>query len=212
MTETLRSLSKHFRKYNLGCGTLLFPEFLNIGYWANLGDGNLYEDFNGTKGAYMLNFDLRNGIPAEDNSLSLVYHCHMLEHLSYVEGISFTKECFRVLSPGGRMRIVVPDLELWINAYKNKNRFFFEEYRKVLDPSLHVTNGAIFMGMLHGHEHRCGYDFETLCWMLEDAGFSRLERKLYGDSSIEGISKMEPQHPLRTMESLCVECMKATSD
>ncbi|NDE46596.1 MAG: methyltransferase domain-containing protein [Betaproteobacteria bacterium] len=173
-----------------------------------MGDGNLYQDFNGVKGTYMLNFDLRGGIPAEDNSLDLIYHCHMLEHLSYLEGIKFTKECFRVLAPGGRMRIVVPDLELWINAYRDKNRFFFEEYRKVLDPNLHVTNGAIFMGMLHGHEHKCGYDHETLAWMLQASGFSQLERKLYADSAIEGISMMEPQHPLRTMESLCIECVK----
>jgi hypothetical protein len=106
------------------------------------------------------------------------------------------------------MRILVPDLELWINAYSSKNRFFFEQYRKILNSDIYVTNASIFMGMLHNHEHKCGYDFESLSWVLGNAGFIEIEKKLYADSQIEGIIEIEPSMPLRTMESLCVECVK----
>jgi predicted SAM-dependent methyltransferase len=200
--------SQHFKKFNLGCGDKLYKDFLNIGYWSALESGGLYKDLNGSIGTFMLNHDLVNGIPAEDNSLDLIYHSHMLEHLNYEDGISFIKECYRTLKPNGRMRILVPDLELWINAYSSKNRFFFEEYRKVLDKSIYVTNGSIFMGMLHNHGHKCGYDFESLKWLLEHVGFFEVNRTLYADSSIEDIEIIEPQLPLRVMESLCVECSK----
>jgi predicted SAM-dependent methyltransferase len=208
MDETLKNLSQTFKKYNLGCGTHFYPGFLNIGYWSNLGEGSVYKDLNGTQGTFMLNFDLRHGIPAQDDSLDLVYHSHMLEHLSYLDGITFLKECYRTLAPGARMRVLVPDLEIWINAYTNKNRFFFEEYRKVLDPEIYVTNASIFMGMLHNHEHKWGYDFDSLKWLVEHVGFVDVKRTLYADSTLEDILIMEPQMPLRIMETLCIECHK----
>lgn len=43
--------------------------------------------------------------------MDVVYHSHLLEHLQQEEGEGLTQECFRVLKPGGILRIVVPDLE-----------------------------------------------------------------------------------------------------
>lgn len=210
MKSELLDYSDHFKQYNLGCGTHIYNNFLNIGYWENLTKGGLYKDLNGTSGTIMLNYDLRDGIPARDNSLDLVYHSHMLEHLDYIEGIEFIKDCYRALKPGGRMRALVPDLELWINAYSSNNRFFFEEYRKVLDQEKYVTNASIFMGMLHNHGHKCGYDFETIKWVSEHAGFENVTKTLYADSSIDNIQDIEPQIPIRIMETLCIECIKPT--
>ncbi len=208
MTPELINLSKNFKKYNLGCGTDLHADFLNIGYWTHLEQDGIYKDLNGTQNTYMLNHDLNKGIPAHDNSLELVYHSHMLEHLSFLEGIAFTKECFRVLQPGGMMRILVPDLELWTKAYLSKDDFFLEEYRKCLDSSIYVTPAAIFMGMLHNHGHKMGYDFETLKWVLQTAGFYKIKKTLYSDSAMENIETIEYRRPDRAMESLCVECYK----
>jgi predicted SAM-dependent methyltransferase len=208
MDPSLLKLSQSFKKYNLGCGTHLYPGFLNIGFWNNLNESTIYKDLNGTSGTFMLNHDLNKGIPAEDDSLDLVYHSHMLEHLSYTEGIAFIRECYRALKPGGTMRVLVPDLETWIHAYTNKNRFFFEEYRKVLDETIYVTNASIFMGMLHNHGHKCGYDYESLKWIVEYTGFSDAKRTLYADSAIDNITELEPNLPLRIMETLCLECRK----
>ena len=41
----------------------------------------------------------------------------MIEHLSREDSIYFLNEVFRVLSPGGILRIAVPDLKLAINSY-----------------------------------------------------------------------------------------------
>lgn len=207
--EHINDFSNVFKKYNLGCGDKIYTDFLNIGHWNHLGEDQLYRDVNGQEGTFMLNFDLRKGIPAHDNALDLVYHSHMLEHLSYLDGLAFIRECYRVLAPGGKIRILVPDLELWAKAYLSNDRFFLEEYQKVLDKDLYVTNGAIFMGMLHNHEHKCGYDFATLKWVLESAGFSTIRKTLYADSQyVDNIATIEPHSPLRAMESLCVEAVK----
>jgi len=46
-----------------------------------------------------------------DNSVDEIYASHILEHFSYADAVKALAEWFRVLKPGGRMRIAVPDLQ-----------------------------------------------------------------------------------------------------
>lgn len=208
--ENKPDYSSTFRKFHLGCGTIFIKNYLNIGFWNSLQEGQLYKDPNGAEGTYLLNYDLVKGIPAGNNTLDVIYHSHLLEHLSYKEGIAFIQSCYDALKPGGIMRVLVPDLELWCTNYINNNSFFFEEYKKALAPDEHIypTKGSIFMGMLHNHGHKCGYDFETLKWVISNAGFERIRRTLVRESDLADIDEVEPYFPLKAMESLCVECYK----
>ena len=61
--------------------------------------------------------DIRNGLPFGDNSFSAVYHSHVLEHLRRSAAPAFLRECYRVLAPGGILRVVVPDLEAIARLY-----------------------------------------------------------------------------------------------
>jgi hypothetical protein len=115
------------------------------------------------------------------------------------------------LKPGGIMRLLVPDVELWINNYHNNDTAFFDAYRRQIladNIRLYKTKGAVLMGMLHLWGHRWGYDFETLDWLLSDTGFTNIRRTLFQESRISDICRVEPYSPLRGMESLCVECQK----
>ncbi len=55
--------------------------------------------------------DVHKGIPYPDNFFDLVYHSHVLEHFEKTKAPLFINECYRVLKPGGIIRVVVPDLE-----------------------------------------------------------------------------------------------------
>ena len=88
---------------NLGCGTRFHSD------WVNL-------DLNPSS-SHIGAFDLRKGIPFPDQSFSVVYHSHLLEHLPKNEAKGFLQECFRVLVPGGIIRVAVPDLEQIVRAY-----------------------------------------------------------------------------------------------
>ena len=59
-------------------------------------------------------------IPERNESVDLIYCCHMIEHLDYEETNNFFMECKRVLKPGGIARIVVPDFDKLIDSY-NQN-------------------------------------------------------------------------------------------
>jgi predicted SAM-dependent methyltransferase len=55
--------------------------------------------------------DLLRGLPYEDGRFDVVYHSQVLEHIPKDKALAFMRECFRVLAPGGTLRVVVPDLE-----------------------------------------------------------------------------------------------------
>jgi predicted SAM-dependent methyltransferase len=204
--------SLNFKKFHLGCGIIFLKNYLNIGFWNNLEQNKLYANPNGVADTVLLNFDLTNGIPASDNSLEVVYHSHMLEHLTNNEGIEFLRECNRVLQPGAIMRLLVPDLENFSKKYVEGDDFFFDAYRKEAldnDRNLYPTRGAVFMGMLHNHGHKMGYDFETLQYVLKQTGFTNVKKTMFQESQLTDIQEIEPYAPLRAAESLCIECIKA---
>ncbi|NWF73958.1 MAG: methyltransferase domain-containing protein [Nitrospirae bacterium] len=61
--------------------------------------------------------NLARNIPFDSDSVDVVYHSHMLEHLDQDVASEFLREVKRVLRPGGICRIVVPDLEIAVKAY-----------------------------------------------------------------------------------------------
>lgn len=61
--------------------------------------------------------DLRRRTPFADASFEVVYHSHVLEHLSRQQAVTFLEECFRILKRGGIIRVAVPDLEKIARLY-----------------------------------------------------------------------------------------------
>lgn len=82
---------------NLGCGQRFHPDWKNIDFVSHATEVQAH--------------DLSKGIPMPDNSCDAVYHSHVLEHFSKQQGAGLIQECWRVLKPGGILRVVVPDLE-----------------------------------------------------------------------------------------------------
>ena len=61
--------------------------------------------------------DLRKPLPFSKSSFTVVYASHLLEHLYLEEAKRLLLECYRVLSPGGVLRMVVPDLNAIVQDY-----------------------------------------------------------------------------------------------
>lgn len=88
---------------NLGCGSRYLPNWVNIDFVSS--------------SEMVIAHDLTQGIPFEDHSFDFVYHSHILEHFDRMTGRFFLEECYRVLKPGGMIRVVVPDLERIAASY-----------------------------------------------------------------------------------------------
>ena len=91
---------------NLGCGNRFHPDWINI-------------DIVSTHPSVIAH-DLSKGIPLADNSCQVVYHSHVLEHIRQVDAKLFISDCYRVLNPGGIIRVAVPDLEQIAQIYLTK--------------------------------------------------------------------------------------------
>ena len=90
---------------NVGCGR----NYSNEQEWTNLD----FKSFDGK----VIEHNLLNGIPFENETFDLVYHSHVLEHFTKKDGKKFISECNRVLKKNGIIRIAVPDLEKIIREY-----------------------------------------------------------------------------------------------
>jgi predicted SAM-dependent methyltransferase len=90
---------------NLGCGS----HFSVSKEWTNL-------DFSSSNEA-VIGYNLLKGIPFEDESFNFIYHSHVLEHFNKEDGFNLLKECYRVLTINGTLRIAIPDLEMIIRNY-----------------------------------------------------------------------------------------------
>ena len=88
---------------NLGCGSHFNQQWVNIDF-SKTGEG-------------VIAHNLLNGIPFDDNTFDVVYHSHVLEHFPQDKAIDFIRECYRVLKPGGIIRVAVHDLEQIIKNY-----------------------------------------------------------------------------------------------
>jgi predicted SAM-dependent methyltransferase len=91
------------RYLNLGCGSHFHTDWVNVDF-SKTGEGVIAQN-------------LLEGIPFEDNTFEVVYHSHVLEHFPRDKARDFIQECYRVLMPGGIIRIAVPDLEQIVKNY-----------------------------------------------------------------------------------------------
>ena len=54
------------------------------------------------------------------NQFDVVYHSQVLEHFPKDAAPDFIAECYRILKPGGILRIVLPDLQNIITEYQKQ--------------------------------------------------------------------------------------------
>jgi predicted SAM-dependent methyltransferase len=63
-------------------------------------------------------WDITKGIPLEDSSLLGIFIEHCLEHISYSDAYNILFDLLGKLRPGGTLRVVVPDPELYLDLYQ----------------------------------------------------------------------------------------------
>jgi SAM-dependent methyltransferase len=146
--------------------------------------------------------DVLKGLPFEDGSVTYIYSSHTFEHFTYEQSLALTKECFRVLRPGGILRIVVPDLRRLVDDY-------------LADPApmaSHRFIGRLLLGhtwrdFLHaGAHHSQMFDSCSLIFMLRESGFDSAHECEFGESLIPNLAKVELES--RKAESLYAEAEK----
>jgi len=147
-------------------------------------------------------YDVRKGLPYKSGSVRYIYSSHTFEHFKYQESLEIATECFRVLQPGGVIRIAVPDLELIVRDYIADK-----------DPlASHTLISRLMLGhslrdIVHpGSNHSQMFDQRSLAHLLRNAGFENPAVRQFRESAIPEIDRLELE--VRREESLYVEANK----
>ena len=101
----------------------------------------------------------------EDNIFAEIYASHIVEHLDYVDEITNTLiEWHRVLAPGGRLYVSVPNLDVLARLFISKDNFTTEERFELMR--------MIFGGHVDQYDyHVVGLNLEFLLRYLSHAGY-----------------------------------------
>jgi len=126
-------------------------------------------------------YDCRKRLPFRDDSVARIRCEHCLEHMEKKEEVPiFLKECFRSLKKGGILRIVVPDLYLFMAAYLSDDD---KEWVKIGYPKIPQDFNCRMDILNHtfrqGGEHKYGYDFESMKATVGPVGFSMIIKRNY---------------------------------
>ncbi len=174
---------------NVGCGPHVNSSFVNLDYY------------------WMPHIDVcwditKNKYPLENESLNGIYTEHCLEHISLDDFIKNVAEFYRMLRPGGSIRIVVPDGELYFTIYNKKLNG--EDIKMPFEQD-YISPMARINGLFRKYGHKFIFDFETINIVLKQAGFKNIKKEKY---NIGRDGNLLIDTDWREIESLYVEATK----
>ena len=149
-----------------------------------------------------LYMDMSQRLPIRDNSVAYIFGEHVIVYISRQAALEFFKESFRVLKPGGVLRIVTADIEALSRTYiddpesanllNERNRGRGYQYTSY---PIDILNKQFFEdnNLKVGIRLHCEYDFQTLEQMFIIAGFGDIVRCKIGESRHAALSGIE-QH------------------
>ena len=140
-------------KLHLGCGSKHIPGFLHV-------DALAYPHVDVVGPVDVLPF-------AADGAAELIYACHVLEHFGRQSVAKVLSEWFRVLKPGGLLRLAVPDFGAAARLYAE---------RRLPNGLIEIT-GLIVGGQRDEYDyHKAVFDEPTLATTLRSVGFREVRR------------------------------------
>jgi len=133
--------------------------------------------------------DLAKGIPFPDRSIQNMYSSHFFEHLTFKESQILLDECMRVMRPGGKFSVCVPNARLYVKAYLEDqvldDKTFFG-YKPGYNHTSKIDY-INYVAYLDGH-HKYMFDEENLITILGKKGFKNARIRQF-DKTLDMIER-----------------------
>ena len=148
-------------KVNLACGNCYTKDWLNLDYNPSSPD---------VKSA-----DLLGQLPIPDNTASVVYSSHFLEHIPIDMTRSFLAECYRILKPDGIIRLVLPDWEELCETYLMLRKSGAHDkadfvQMEMLDQCVRMKQGGMLADFYRNLEHSSNNPQDMIEFVFERTG------------------------------------------
>jgi predicted SAM-dependent methyltransferase len=185
----LRALPPKDLRVNLGCGYRPMAGWVNV----DIARGPQID----------IVWDLRRSLPFPNESCAVIFSEHVIEHLSKDDGENLLRECYRVLQPGGALRLSTPDAELYLKSYATDGEFLRHPGFTL---SMETPLDRINQMMREFGQHLWVYDERSLRLSLARLGFTSISRMRFGESLHPALRGVDCQS--REFESLYMEAVK----
>lgn len=166
--------------------------------------------------------DVRRGLPFADDTVSVVYSSHMIEHLFRDEAVALLREVRRVLAPEGICRVVVPDLRSMVRWYVESNAGVpangdgsrSDTLMKMLGVSSMSVPPRSMLGVYRRftdfERHKWMYDEQGLAALFRESGFDRprTQRSLESEIPRELLGAVENPDRIQGGAGICMEARK----
>lgn len=157
------------RKLHIGCGRNFLDSWLNSDRFPTARNN--------------LHLDATEQFPFANEQFDYIFSEHMIEHISYEQGIRMLSECYRVLKKNGKIRISTPNLAFLIDLYatnKSELQISYIKWSAQEHPNLRTApypdDAFVINNFVRDWGHKFIYDEKTLRSAFERAGFSRIAK------------------------------------
>lgn len=166
---------------NVGSYTVMIYGWLNI-------DKIDLSNFAKQNGYKFKQIDIeRDGLKEYKNeTVDHIVASHFIEHLSREEGLSFLKECHRILKPEGILRISIPDARIISDAYINNKISDYREFNIGVEKAKDSAQ-SLWEMLFSGHKTL--YDAQSLIEVLRGTGFQNVKQMNFLESHSPIIEK-----------------------
>lgn len=101
---------------------------LNIGCGRNVKEGFINCDIYEREVKLDKIFDVTKSFPFESDSCDYIYAEQFIEHLEWLDGLKFLRNCYTVLKSGGILRLVFPDYKMIFEKYLEGDISYFKVF------------------------------------------------------------------------------------
>ncbi|MFZ2957920.1 MAG: methyltransferase domain-containing protein [Candidatus Ozemobacteraceae bacterium] len=198
-------LDKDKKNYiNLGSGAESLKGFINIDFFSIRKRGVDYAA------------DLRYPLLIDEAVIDGIFCEHTMEHLTYAQVDQLMGECFRILKPGGTLRIIVPDVSTFAENYVQNNQTWFDKWEYLMFTTspdeerskrkLVSKMGAISF-VTQEYLHVSCWDYETMQYYLSKNKFVHIAKSGYRES-VDKMLNIDMDNDERRYVSLYLEATK----
>lgn len=150
------------------------------------------------------NFDrevnLRKALPFPSACAEYVKAEHVIEHLPFLQGMSFLRECRRVLEPSGVLRLSFPD----VTRFNDTNTPLYLDWLQ--SQAIHIDSFAgLACFLLESNGHESGWTRELGEAALLAAGFTSVRESHYGRSRHVMLDGIDGHHLTSSLTAATIE-------
>jgi predicted SAM-dependent methyltransferase len=188
-------------KVQIGCGDHPLPGFLNCDIAPCRPD--------------IIYLDATERFPFKDGEIDRIFSEHMIEHVPLAGGVVMLAECYRVLAPGGRIRISTPSLEFLFGlklAPTEETKLYVEWACRDFSPGVPRGPETVINNFVRAWGHQFIWSRDLLAAEINRAGFREGRFWPVGESddselrNLENVDRM-PRSFLQ-LETMTIEAEK----